>query len=264
MGDSAYALLITLMSGLAMGVGALVVFFVKKENKRTTAFSMGFSAGAMLLVAFIALMGHSLQCVGQETSLMMFSIGLIVMALLDKMLPSHAHNHPNSVPSLNTNDGESEESVMFRTGIAIAVAIALHNIPEGVAIFTSSLADRETGMLLSVAVMLHNIPIGVAIATPIYLATNNKLKAISIALLTGLISPLAALLCSVFMMPFLSDGIVEKLLPLVAGIMVYICVDELLPASRKQGFHHISTYGVVVGMICVAVVLMFLGGGHSH
>lgn len=272
MNDTLFAFLITLVSGLTMGLGATVVFFLKSENKRAVSFCMGFSAGAMLLIAFAGLLPetiHSLEHSLEDGSralvytMLMFVAGLLLMLIVDKLLPSHAHHHPNSVPDIKNRKGESDDSRMLRTGFAIAVAIGVHNIPEGIATFTAALSDRGLGLMVALAVVLHNIPIGIAIAMPIYVATKNKGKAFGTALLSGLVSPVAAAVFYLLMMPFVSPVFISSLLALVAGIMVYISIDELIPASRKMGYHHLSTYGIVAGMVFLAVMLMFMGG-HQH
>lgn len=268
MNDLVFASLVTLASGLTMGLGAMFVFLTKRENTRVIAFSIGLSAGAMLMIAFMGIMpsvGESFsELYGEEKRavwqpLLMFVVGLLVMIGVDKLLPSSAHNHPNAAPDLLCREGESEQSKMLRTGIAIAVAIGVHNIPEGVATFATLLDDRSLGLMVVLAVVLHNIPIGIAIAMPIFLATGSRGRALVTALLTGLVSPVAALLAYLFMMPFLSPVVMSSLLAVVAGVMVYISIDELIPASRRIGHHHLSTYGVVAGIVLITLVFVFFG-----
>lgn len=268
MNDLVFASLVTLASGLTMALGAMFVFLTKRENTRVIAFSIGLSAGAMLMIAFMGIMPSMNESFGEIYGddpcavwqpLLMFVVGLLVMIGVDKLLPSSAHNHPNAAPDIRCREGESEQSKMLRTGVAIAVAIGIHNIPEGIATFATLLDNRSLGLMVVLAVVLHNIPIGIAIAMPIYLATGNRSRALVAALLSGLVSPIAALLAYLFMMPFLSPVVMSSLLAVVAGVMVYISIDELIPASRRIGHHHLSTYGIVSGMILLAAVFVFFG-----
>lgn len=268
MNDLVFASVITLASGLTMGLGGMSVFLMGKENPKVIAFSIGLSAGAMLMIAFMGIMpsvGDSfVDLFGDDKRasmqpLLMFVLGLFLMIGIDRMLPSSVHNHPNAAPELPDVDGETKNGKMLRTGIAIAIAIGVHNIPEGIATFTTLLTDRSLGLMVTIAVVIHNIPIGIAIAMPIFLATGSRRRAFFAALLSGLVSPAAAFLAYIFMMPFLSAVVMSSLLAVVAGVMVYISIDELIPASRRIGHHHLSTYGVVVGMALLASVFMFFG-----
>lgn len=270
MNDLVFASLVTLVTGLTMGLGALSVFFTKKDNAKVIAFSIGLSAGAMLMISFMGIMpsvseqfvgghdghGHAHNVAWQPMA--MFVVGMLLMIGIDKLLPSSVHNHPNSAPDLSDVEGESEQSKMLRTGIAIAIAIGVHNIPEGVATFATLLEDRGLGLMVALAVVLHNIPIGVAIAMPIFLATGSRRRAFVAALLSGLVSPVAALLAYLFMLPFLSPVVMSLLLAAVAGVMVYISIDELIPASRRIGHHHLSTYGIIAGIVLLAAVFVFV------
>lgn len=267
MSDTLFAILVTTLTGLTMGLGAMIIFFVKKENNNFITYTMGLSAGAMLMISFFGVLPSVLESfteicgdehLAMTRTLVLFVIGLLMMIGVDRLLPKHAHHHPNSVPSVPEDETDKNKG-LYRAGMGIAVAIAIHNIPEGIATFTTLMTNRSLGVMVAIAIVLHNLPIGVAIAMPIYLAKNNKLKAVGVACLTGLVSPIAAMMAYLFMMPFFSPMVISSLLAIVAGVMVYICIDELMPASRAHGNFHLATFGIISGIMLISLVFIILG-----
>ena len=144
----------------------------------------------------------------------------------------------------------------MRMGVFTALAIAVHNFPEGLATFVSALSEPSVAIPIFVAIALHNIPEGIAVSVPIYQATGSKKKAFLYSFLSGLSEPIGALVGYLVLMPFLNDLIFGIIFAFVAGIMVYISVDELLPSAREYGHHHLSIYGLVGGMAIMCVSLL--------
>jgi ZIP family zinc transporter len=140
-----------------------------------------------------------------------------------------------------------------------ALAIGIHNFPEGLATFTAALTDPGIGIAIAVAIAIHNIPEGIAVSIPIYYATGNRKKAFLLSFLSGLAEPVGALVGYLILMPFLSPVVFGVLFAAVAGIMVFISLDELLPSAREYGEHHLSIYGLIAGMLVMAIsLLMFI------
>ena len=155
-------------------------------------------------------------------------------------------------------DGNSEhhKRSLLGTGIFAALALAVHNFPEGLATFVAALNDPQLGIPIAVAIAIHNIPEGIAVAVPIFYATKSRKKAFSLSLLSGLAEPLGAIVGYLILRPFLNDTLMGLIFAAVAGIMVYISLDELLPAAKEYGEHHLSIYGLIAGMVVMSVSLV--------
>jgi len=177
--------------------------------------------------------------------------GIALIALIDMLVPSPGNPHePPSEDSDNTN--------LMRMGILTAVAIAVHNFPEGLATFLSALKDPQIGISIAIAVAIHNIPEGIAVSVPIFFATGDKKRAFWLSCLSGLSEPAAALVGFLFLAPFFSNIVYGLLFAAVAGIMIFISIDELLPAARRYGEHHISVYGFITGMMVMAISIVLI------
>jgi ZIP family zinc transporter len=193
----------------------------------------------------------------QGMTVLAFFGGMFLIAVIDKLIPSY--ENPHEVKTIEM-DNNNDYSGLKRMGIMSAVAITIHNIPEGMATFTSSLTDMQIAFPIAVAIAFHNIPEGIAVSMPIYFATGSKKKAFLLSFLSGL-SELAGAIIAFILIYFvfgISSAILGAMFAAVAGIMVFISIDELLPASKKYGAHHLSIYGLIAGMIVMAVSLVFL------
>ncbi len=273
---------LTLFAGLSTGIGAVLSLVAKETNTRFLSLALGFSAGVMIYVSFVeilvkardALTGHWGAVFGSWMTVAAFFGGIAVIALIDNLVPSQAN--PHEVPSQKVIDSvlaEVEEQggliangaaladreKLRRTGVFTALAIAIHNFPEGLATFTAALTDPALGTAIAVAIAIHNIPEGIAVAVPIFYATGSRKKAFTHSFLSGLAEPLGALVGYLILMPFFSPAVFGILFAGVAGIMVFISLDELLPAAEEYGEHHLCIYGLVGGMGLMAVsLLLFL------
>ena len=248
------ALLLTLFAGLSTGIGGLLALLAKHTNKNFLSLSLGLSAGVMLYVSFMELMPIALNSlsnnygVKQGTFFMILSFfgGMLLITLIDFLVPKSTNPHEiHNVEEMSQS--ESIKNGLHHTGLVTALTIAIHNFPEGIATFMSSLGSMD--------VAIHNIPEGIAVAVPIYHATNSKRKAFWLSLSSGLAEPIGALAAFFFLMPYwtlVTHGII---MAAVAGIMVFISLDELLPSAEKYGKHHLSIIGVVSGMSIMALSL---------
>jgi ZIP family zinc transporter len=262
----ATALALTLFAGLSTGIGGLLSMFQKRNNSRFLCASLGFSAGVMVYLSFMEILPEALHYLRQHfpqtqadiLNVVIFFIGILVIALIDRFVPSQDNPHeiPDVVGLVNMPAGA--ETHLMRTGILSALAISIHNLPEGLATFTSYMADPQIGISIAIAVAIHNIPEGIAVAVPIYFATGNRAKSLVIALLSGLSEMLGALLGVVLFSFSNTDLMLGIVLASTAGIMIYISFDELLPTAERYGKHHLAIYGVLGGMAVMAGSLLLL------
>lgn len=258
------AFIITLLAGAATGIGSLIALFARTTNKKFLSFSLGLSAGVMIYVSMVELFpqarirfleDYGIQQAEAFTALFFF-VGIAVIAIIDKLVPSV--ENPHEIRQVEDMEKAPEKSKLARMGMLTALAIAIHNFPEGMATFTAAYDAPALGIPIAVAIAIHNIPEGIAVSVPIYHATGNKKRAFWLSFLSGLAEPLGAVIGYLILMPFMSDFIMAALFASIAGIMVYISLDELLPAAREFGWHHISIYGAIAGMIIMALSLILM------
>lgn len=284
--NAMFALGLTLFAGLSTGIGSALAFFAKKTNTRFLSLALGFSAGVMIYVSFMEIMVKARtalqsdlgEVAGTWGSVIAFFGGIALIAMIDKWVPSYENPHemhrieemsPNgaaaafesgAMPDVgNGLETEAGRKKLLRMGTMAALAIAIHNFPEGLATFTAALSDSSLGVAIAVAIAIHNIPEGIAVSVPIYYATGSRKKAFVYSFLSGLAEPVGAVVGYVLLMPFMSDTVFGVVFAGVAGIMVFISFDELLPAAEEYGEHHMSIYGLLSGMALMALsLLLFL------
>lgn len=257
---------LTLFAGLSTGIGSALAFFTKHTNKKVLSIALGFSAGVMIYVSFVEILAEARSYLieaqgvvnGSWLTVGAFFAGVLIIAIIDKSIPSYENPHQiHTVEEFNKHKHKKECKRLMRMGVFIAIALAIHNFPEGFATFASSIVDIKLGIAIAVAIAIHNIPEGIAISFPIYCATGKKRKAFAYSFLSGLAEPLGALVGYFILLPFLSDSVLGCVLAAVAGIMVFVSLDELLPAAREYGHSHLAIYGVFGGMALMAVSLLF-------
>ncbi|RFU64920.1 zinc transporter ZupT [Peribacillus glennii] len=256
---------LTLMAGLATGIGSVIAFFTSTTNKKFLSLTLGFSAGVMIYVsmieifvkakdALVASMGNTL---GNWMTVGGFFGGMLLITLIDKFIPKQGN--PHELKSVEDMNQPVQEQELLKMGTFTALAIGIHNFPEGIATFTSALQDPALGIAIAVAIAIHNIPEGIAVAVPVYFATGNKKKAFKLSFLSGLSEPVGAFAAYLILMPFLNDMMFGLIFAAVAGIMVFISLDGLLPAAKKYDEGHLSIYGLIGGMAVMALsLLMFI------
>ncbi|MDQ0975110.1 ZIP family zinc transporter [Neobacillus niacini] len=257
---------LTLFAGLATGIGSLLAFFTSHTNTKFLSVTLGFSAGVMIYVSMVEIfvkakvaLVDSLGVVqGNWLTVGGFFGGMLLIASIDKFIPKQSNPHElKTVEDMNqpdTNDGKKPD--LLKMGTFTALAIGIHNFPEGIATFTSALQDPALGIAIAVAIAIHNIPEGIAVSVPVYFATGDKKKAFKLSFLSGLSEPIGALVAYLFLMPFLNDIMFGIIFAAVAGIMVFISLDELLPAAKRYDETHLSIYGLIAGMAVMALSLL--------
>ena len=258
---------LTLFAGLSTGVGSALAFFAKKTSARFLTGSLGFSAGVMIYVSMVEIFVKGRDAlessVGSTTGYLYATLaffgGILLIALIDKLVPSYENPHEiHDISEMEEVDKVELErrKNLHRMGLFSALAIAIHNFPEGLATFVGGLQDPALGLSIAVAVAIHNIPEGIAVSVPLYYATGSRKKAFFYSFLSGLAEPVGAIVGYFLLLRFFNDFVFGLLFAVVAGIMVFISLDELLPTAEKYGEHHIAMYGVVAGMAVMAISLL--------
>ncbi len=256
---------LTLFAGLATGIGSALAFFAKRTNTKFLAVALGFSAGVMIYVSMIeifvkakdALMEEWGQRTGYWATTLAFFGGIAVIALIDKLVPTFENPHElKDVKDMQNIDKAHDFQKLHRMGMFTALAIAIHNFPEGLATFAAALKDPGLGVAIAVAIAIHNVPEGIAVSVPIYYATGSRRKAFTYSFLSGISEPIGALIGFFVLWKFMNNITFGLVFAGVAGIMVYISLDELLPSAQKYGEHHLSIYGLIAGMAIMAVSLL--------
>lgn len=255
------ALFLTLLAGLSTAIGGLISILAPNTNKKFLSVALGFSAGVMIYVSMVEIFFKAESALilelgmknGKIINVISFFAGMIIIAIIDRLIPSEQNPH-----EIKTE--ENYKSIkLIRMGLFTAIAIGVHNFPEGLATFISAMQSPQVAIPIVVAIAIHNIPEGIAVAVPIYHATGSKSKAFTLSLLSGLAEPLGAFIGFIVLMPIMNDIVFGVIFAAVAGIMVFISIDELLPAAREYGKHHLSIYGMISGMIVMAIsLLMFV------
>lgn len=275
--DVLVAIGLTIIAGLSTGFGSILALSAKKTNTKFLSISLGFSAGVMLYVSFVeiffkaetALVADLGLRLGKWVNVISFFGGILFIALIDKLIPKPQNPHEVSsiedLESLNLTDEEVEKrkkeassKKLLRMGVLTALAIAIHNFPEGIATFLAALSDPTLAIPITIAIAIHNIPEGISVYIPIYYSTGSKKKAFMLSFLSGLAEPVGALVGFLILGPFLTPTLFGIAFAAVAGIMVFICVDELLPAAREYGETHLSIYGMIAGMAVMALSILLL------
>ena len=258
-----FALGLTVFAGLSTGIGSMMAFFSKKFNPKFLAGSLGFSAGVMIYVSLVeifvkakdSLINHYGDKQGYWYTVIAFFVGIGIIALIDKLVPSF--ENPHELKNIDKEQlEEGKKNKLMRMGLFSALAIGIHNFPEGLATFMAALQDPTLGISIAVAIAIHNIPEGIAVSVPIYYATKSRKKAFNYSFLSGFAEPVGALAGFFLLKSFINDATFGLIFASVAGIMVYISLDELLPTAEEYGEHHVAIFGLIVGMIVMALSLV--------
>ncbi len=256
-----FAFILAGVAGLATGVGSCIAFFFNHSNRKFLSLSLGFSGGVMLYISFVELFSGAKEVLsansgkaGALSAIGAFFGGIAISLLIDRLIPES--RNPHEFRKVEEMEHPEHKARMFRSGMLFALALAIHNFPEGMAVFMSGMVSVETGIFTALAVAIHNIPEGITVSVPIYHATGSRKKAFFWSFASGLAEPLGALAAYFIFMPFLSETLLMLIFCAVAGIMVFLTFDELLPLAREYGEHHLSIAGLIAGMLLMSLVLL--------
>jgi ZIP family zinc transporter len=270
-----FALLLALLAGLSTGIGSIIAYFIRKPKDWQLSLILGFSAGVMVYISFAELLPAAIEEVGFVTANLGFFVGIAFIAIVDILIPheykqERVGNSGSSFGGRNkTGQGSDaqptasltveQRSNLRRAGMLLALGIAIHNFPEGLAVFSGAVTgDRTFGILIAIAIALHNIPEGISVSVPISEATGNRRRAFVYSFLAGLAEPVGAIIGYGILFAFLTPTLVYSLLAFSAGIMVYISLDEILPTAQLYGKQHFVILGVLAGMLIMAISIFLL------
>jgi len=246
-------LILALFAGLSTIIGSAIVFFIKEMKKSYLVFSLAFSTGVMITVSFIEMLPNGIEAIGYTKAIILFFAGAGIIFLIDYFVP---HEYIME----KVSKGKKIDSKLLKTGIFVGLGLAIHNFPEGFAVFASNLHSAETGIIMAIAIAIHNIPEGIAVSIPVYFATKKKRKAFFVSFLSGMAEPLGAIIAALILLPFLSQELIGASLAFVAGIMVFICFNELIPTAKEysNGNSHLMAFGFLIGSIVMGATLIIL------
>lgn len=266
-----YGIGLSLFAGISTGIGGLMVLLFRKTNVRLLSVMLGFSAGIMIYISFIEIYQEAQTNLcsihgpisGKMLTVLSFFFGVTLMALINEFIPEPDQPHRTrkieeaSAPFPKNHIDKSGR--LFKTGLFTAIAVTIHNFPEGIATFISGIKSPALGLSIALAIAIHNIPEGIAISIPVYYSTKSRKKAFLMSLFSGLSEPLGAILTMVILSRYITETLFGLIFGAVAGIMVYISLDELLPTAREYGEHNLSILGLMLGMAVMAlsVILIF-------
>lgn len=271
-----FAFAITLFAGLSTGIGSVIAFFTRKTNTKFLSVALGLSAGVMIYISFVELLTGSMATLsevygaksGQLYSVLSFFAGVFFIMAIDFLIPENVNPHElvdmGDLGEEATKEMRQEvdklkkKSALLRAGLVSALVMGIHNFPEGMVTFLTAFENPSLALPIAIAIAIHNIPEGISVSVPIFYATGNRRKAFWISFSSGLAEPLGALVGYLVLAPFLSETLFGVLNAAIAGIMVYISIDELLPTAEKYGHHHHAIMGLIVGMAVMALSLIFL------
>lgn len=266
MNNILFAFLLTLFAGLSTGIGSFIALLVKKENKKFLSVSLGFSAGVMIYVSMVEMFVNAKVSLVEQLgdfqgylwTILSFFIGILIILLIDKVVPSNKKDDEKNANILNEKQSFKNKKQLYRTGIFTALVLAIHNLPEGLATFASSIYEPSLGIAIAIAIAIHNIPEGIAVSVPIYYATGNRKKAFFYSFVSGLAEPVGAIIGYLILGTILNELAFGIIFGMLSGIMVYISIAELLPSAREYGDNQLVIYGTVIGMFVMAISLLLL------
>lgn len=264
------ALLVSLLAGLATSVGGALALGRRTLERSWLAVALAFAAGAMILVSLVQILPLGIGLLARQFDAMpatalgygSFFVGIGIVLLIDRLLPEPLN--PNETEGREgevwTGEG-SHTRRLLRSGLLVALVLALHNLPEGMATFFTMYADPQVGLTLAVAIAIHNVPEGIAVAAPVYAATRSRARAFWWATASGLAEPLGGLLAAGLVSFVMPPALFGLFYGVVAGMMIFLALDELLPGAwRYQTDKHQTVYGMLAGMAVVAASLVLFAG----
>jgi ZIP family zinc transporter len=273
MNNVIFALTLTIIAGLATSLGGALILFSKIRDKKFLSICLSFSAGAMLYIAFAEILLEAFESMkhqfggqsGYLIATLAFFAGVIIMAIIDKFIPHDDHDE-NSLKLLSSKQKKrleylsKDDKELKRTGVLSAIAVAMHNLPEGIITFMAVMHDPALGIAIAIAIIIHNIPEGISIAAPIYYSTGSKMKGFFMCAGAGIAEFVGSLIAWLFIYNIFGniEGVFGIPFAFVAGVMVFVAIHKLLPAAQRYGEHHAVMRWLFYGMAVMAISLVLL------
>lgn len=259
-----YAFLLTIIAGCATGIGSAIAYLTHHTRRNILSAALGFSAGVMIYISFMELLANAQTSLvaaygrvnGGAITILSFLGGMMLIAAIDYLIPSYENPHESALVEEMDETGKPRQ--LHRLGLLTALAIGIHNFPEGMATFFAATSDLTVGISVAIAIALHNIPEGISVSIPIYYATRSRRKAFGYSFLSGISEPIGAVIGFFALRSFLDHHLVEIIFAAVSGIMVFISLDQLVPHAKKYDTGHQAIYGLISGMAIMAVSLLLL------
>ena len=242
------AFLLTTLAGLSTGIGSAIAYAIRKPKLSYLSVLLGFSAGVMVYISFVELLGSAIEEIGFLDANIAFFGGMAVIFVVDRFIP-HIHIDVRK---------DTERGSLEYAGLMTAIGIAIHNFPEGMAVLAVCLASPALGVPIAIAIAIHNIPEGISVSVPIFYATGNRKRAFFYSFLSGVSEPVGAVIGYLVLLPFLTPALLASTLAFVGGIMIFICFDELIPVANRYGDYHLGIYGLFLGMFVMMISLCWL------
>lgn len=258
--DVLVALAVCAAAAAATMIGGFSVFTARESNARLLAFGLAFAGGAMIYISLVEIFWKSLTDFSKvfedkeaySYATLAFFCGVLLLVMIDRLIP----NPHNRLTAPDAIKGDDDKKHLKRVGLMAALAITVHNFPEGMATFFATLEEPVVGSSLAFAIAVHNIPEGVAIAIPVYYATGDKKKTLLACGLSAIAEPVGALIGYLILAPYLTPIVFGSVFGVIAGAMVFLSMDELLPTAKRYSSGHDAVYGMVLGMACIAFSLI--------
>ncbi len=260
------AFLLTLFAWLSTWIGSFLIFFTKNFSPKLLSGSLWFSAWVMVYVSFMEILPKSLEYLSltlwKETAniymTIAFFIWIAIIAIIDKIVPSY--ENPHEIKNIKNlwDKKVIKEKKLIRMWLFSALAISLHNFPEWLATFAAAIYEPHLWINIAIAVAIHNIPEWIAVAAPIYFATKSKFKAATFSFLSWFAELIGAVVWYIFLLKVFWDLSFGFIFAIVAWIMIYISLDELLPTAEEYWEHHIAIWWMISWMFVMAISLLII------
>lgn len=242
------------------GLGGMIGSLFKKESNRLMSLLLNFAAGIMLSIVCFDLIPSSIESGGVYVTVFITGFGAIIIYFLNSVIENITQKERKFIKKTNNKEkrhlsiSEASKLELLRAGLVMVLAIALHNLPEGISIGSSYAYDFETGIVLAILIAFHNIPEGMAISVPLIIGGMKKPKAVFITSLSGAPTIIGAILG--FWLGELNAIGLTISLSLASGAMIYIVFGEVLPQSiliyRSKEPAFLGIIGFLLGLILIS------------
>lgn len=236
-------LILTTISGLSTILGAILIFIKVKKVNNILSFSLMFSATIMLGISLTDLIPNAYSYFSRFYSIKFIILAILIGSIITFIIDEYMDYNK-----------KTDNNNLYKIGIFSMIAIIIHNLPEGVITFMSSYNNLTLGISLTIAIACHNIPEGISLSLPIYYSTNSKKRALLYTFISGVSEPIGGLLIFLIFKKFLNDFILNFILLIVAGMMIYLSLVKLLPEAIRQKNVKNMILAIFIGIIILLII----------